>query len=311
MLSSLLAFAVTGFCLESSLLTPAERRSRVLMTPVCDFAKFPIRARTRDFVLSSGEAGPIFSLNGQDQRGRQWQVILRDAVRGAWQSGARERRTYYFAGYTGAAGSGPATWILALSFNERRQPVPFFVTTHGSYDSKGIEDVLDLDGKGPELLEQDYWGNIRDDPGYYVTTLYQQRGPYWYRSDGRHGAHLFPTFEKWSVTWRDRPPELAENPPSKRPVRDSSSDPAMGIHTRIIGTEENVIHVGSEVGCRNVSVEVLVVDSEKGRKIDLQPATQELATLAKGHAQVVLTGLYRWPGSNECSASILWAATGR
>lgn len=285
------------------MLTPAERRSRVLMAPISDFTKFPIRIRTPDFVLTSGDTGPAFSLRGRDQRGKQWQVTLGDAVRGAWQNGTPERRTYYFAGYTGAAGSGPATWILALSFDQDGQPVPFFVRTHGSYDSEGIEDILDLDGNGPELLEQDYWGNIRDDPGYYVTTLYQQRGYYWYRSDGRHGTHLFPTFEKWSVMWRDRRPELVDRPRSKRSVRDSSNDPATGLHTQIIGTAENVIRVSPEAGCRNVSVEVLVQDSEKGRKIDIQPATQELAPLAKAHAQVVLTGLYRWPVGNECDAN--------
>ena len=66
-------------------------------------------------------------------------------------------RTYYFAGYTRAAGSGPATWILALLFDEAGRPVPFFVTTRGGYDAKGIENILHLDGSGPELLEQSYW----------------------------------------------------------------------------------------------------------------------------------------------------------
>lgn len=291
-------------------MTPTELRKRVLMTSLSDFEKFPISVRTPDFVLTSSEVGPIFSVRGQDKRGQRWQVILRDAVRGAWQSGVRERRTYYFAGYTGAAGSGPATWILALSFDEGGKPVPFFVTTHGGYSAKGVEDVLDLDGTGPELLEQSYWGNIRDDPGYYVTALYQQRGSYWYRSDGRHGTHVFPTFEKWSVMWKDRSAQLLDNPPSNRPVRDSSNDPAAGMQTKIIGAQENTIRVSPEVGCEFVTPGILVADSATGRKIDLQPATQELASLAKTHASVVLTGFYRWPGSKGCDASILWVTTG-
>ena len=311
MLSLLLAFAVTGLCLETRLMTPAELRKRVLMTPVSDFAKFPIFVHTPDFVLASSEVGPPFSLRGQDKSGRHWQVILRDAVRGVWQSAARAQRTYYFAGYTGAAGSGPATWILVLSFDERGQPVPFFITTHGSYDDKGIEDVLVLDGSGPELQEQSYWGNIRDDPGYYVTALYQQRGCYWYRSDGRRGTHVFPAFEKWSVMWKDRPAELVDNPHSKWSVRDSTSDPATGIQTKIIGAEDNAIHVSPEVGCEFVSHEVLVEDSAKGRIINLQPTLQELASLAKRHESVVLTGLYRWPSGRGCDASILWVTTGR
>ncbi|MGH9549489.1 MAG: hypothetical protein ACRD3W_08940, partial [Terriglobales bacterium] len=96
---------------------------------------------------------------------------------------------------------------------------------------------MDLDGSGPELLEQSYWGNIMDDPGYYVTTLYRQRGAFWYRSGGRHGTHIFPAFEKWSVRWKDRPAVLVAGSPPGRPVPDSSNNPAAGIHTMVVGTE--------------------------------------------------------------------------
>jgi len=307
----LLLIAVAGLGLETRLIPPAELRKRIPMTAISDFTKLPLSVRTPDFVMTSSEAAPLFSLRGQNKRGKHWEVILRDASRGAWRTDVRASRTYYFAGYPGAAGSGPATWILALSFDGGGQPVPFFVMTHGSYDAKGIEDVLDLDGTGPDLLEQSYWGNIRDDPGYYVTTLYEQRGFYWSRSDGRHGTHIFPTFEKWSVMWKDRPAELMTDPPSKQPVRDSSNDPAAGLHTKIIGTEENAVRVGPEVGCENVSVQVLVTDSADGRRIDLQPDTQSLTTLARNQKNVVLTGLYRWSGSRECDASIMWVSTVR
>lgn len=280
------------------------------MTEITDFP-IPLSVRTPDFQLSSGDMSPLFSLRGRDKLGKSWQVVLRDASRAAWRSDAKGLRTYYFAGYTGATGSGPSTWILALSFDKDGQPVPFFVVTHGTYDDKGLLDVLDLDGRGPELLEQDYWGNVQDDPGYYVTTLYEQRGPYWYRSDGRHASHVFPTFEKWSVMWKDRPAELTASPPLKRPVRDSTNDPSAGIRTKIIGVEERVVRVTPEVGCKDVFVQVLVTDSTNGRKIDLQPETASLGTLARSQATVILTGLYRWPGSKECDASIAWVSTRR
>jgi hypothetical protein len=281
------------------------------MAAITDFVRSPLVVRTPDFLLTSRETGPLFSLRGQDKQGKHWQVVLRDSAGGAWRSETNGSRTYYFAGGTGATGSGPSTWILALSFDEGGRPVPFHVTTHGGYEDKGIEDVLDLDGSGPELLVQDYWGNIREDPGYYVTTLYQQRGCYWHRSDGRHGMHSFPTFEKWSVMWKNRQAVLVAGPPSKRSVRDSSNDPAFGIHANILGAEENAVRVSGEVGCKEVFVEVLVRDSAEGRKIDLQPQAQSLTALASTRAEVVLTGLYHWPKGGECDASILWASTGR
>ncbi len=277
------------------------------MNQITDFTKFPLRVRTSEFLLTSRDAGPPFLLQGKDKRGRIWQVRLQDASRGAWRSEMNGRRTYYFAGYTGAAGMGPATWILALSFDQIGQPVPFFVETHG-----GIEDILDLDGTGPELLEQDYQGNIRDDPGYYVTTLYQQRGVYWYRSDGRHGAHDFPTSEEWSVMWKDQLALLKTPAVFKRAVHDSSNDPAGGTKTRIIrvGVYED-IHVRAESGCSIVTPSVIVWDTRAGRTIETEGLKPALKTLAESQASVVLTGLYHLHIETDCHASILWASTER
>ena len=276
------------------------------MTQLTDFTKLPLSVRTPDFLLASDEFGPPFSLRGKDKRGHNWRVTLRDAARGAWRSDANGARTYYFDGYTGATGMGPATWILALSFDDSGRPVPFFVTTHGS-----IEDVLDLDGTGPQFLVQEYQGNIMDDPGYYVTTLYQQRGFYWYRSDGQHGAHVFPTSEEWSVMRKDQPAVLMTPPVFKRAVWDSTNDPAAGIRVEILSVGENsTFHVTPTSGCSSVSVGVVVWDTPAGRRIELEEFQQSLKTLPQARATIVLTGLYHWP-NRECGASVLWASTKR
>ena len=111
--------------------------------------------------------------------------------------------------------------------------------------------------------------------------------------------------------WKDRPALLMDGPPSKRPVPDLSNNPAGGIRTKIIGTEENAIHVTADAGCDTVGLEMSVKDSAAGREIQFESARQSLASLAKAQATVVLTGLYRWPGGKECDASILWAADER
>jgi hypothetical protein len=296
-------FTIAAYCLESNLLSPAELRKRVPMTRLTDFTKVPVSVRTPDFLLTSSDSGRPFFLRGKDKRGHNWRLALRDASRGAWRSETNGRRTYYFDGYTGGAGMAPATWILALSFDEIGRPVPFFVVTHG-----GIEDVLDLDGTGPEILVQDYQGSRMDDPGYYVTTLYQQRGFYWYRADGQHGAHTFPTSEKWSVIWKDQPALLMTPPVFKWAPGDLSNDPAAGIRTVIISADENnTIRVGPGTGCSMFGVDMLVWDTPTGRRIELQ----ELRALANARATVVLTGVNHWPKSTECGASILWASTQR
>ncbi len=308
-LSFLFVLASAGTCLETKLISPTELGKRVLMTEITDFTRVPLFVRTPDFLLSLDDVGSMFQLRGRDKRGRRWQVILRDAVREAWSCKVRGSRTYYFAGYTGGAGLAPETWILVISFDEAGRPVPFFVITHGSYDSNGIEDVLDLDGNGPELLEQSYWRSMQDDPGYYVTSLYQKRGPYWYRSDGRHGEHIFPAFEKWSVLWKDRPAELVADPRTES-VRDSGNDPAGGTHTKIIGVAGTRVRVGRETACESVGVNGVVIDSANGRRIDFQLAPGSLSALAREGKDVVLTGLYRWAGHAECDSSIMWISAG-
>jgi hypothetical protein len=297
--------AIAACCLKTNLLLPSELRKRVPMTEITDFTKSPLFVRTPDFLLASSDTGALFSLQGRDKRGRDWRVRLRDASRGAWRSETNGRRTYYFDGYTGAAGMAPATWILALSFDQIGRPVPFYITTHG-----GIEDILDLDGTGPELLVQDYQGSMMDDPGYYVTTLYQQRGLYWYRADGKHGAHIFPTSEEWSVMRKDQPAVLMTPPAFKRAVGDSSNDPAAGIRTRIMSAgENNSIHITPSTGCSNVALAVLVWDTPVGRRIELEELNRSLKVLAQARATAVLTGLHHSLKSTECGASILWAST--
>jgi hypothetical protein len=297
-----LIFSAAGLCLETQLLTPRDLSKRVPMKLITNFGNLPVSVRTPDFLITTSTKTPLFRLHGQDKNGRPWQVLLRDAARGAWRSQTSLSEAYYFSGYTGAAGSGPQTWILALSFDAAHQPVPFFVVTHST-----IEDFVDFDGRGPEFLEQAYWGSRMQDPGYYVTTLYQRRGPYWYRSDGQHGEHVFPTYEKWSVTWKDRPAEAVPRPSSKWEVRDASNDPATGIHATLLRAEEHLVTVNPEVGCKSVTVGLLVTDSPQGRTIELEPRAESLLPLAGVRSQVVLSGLYHWPEGGECDAEILWA----
>ena len=281
--------AVSAFGLETQLLSPSENRTRVPMKSITNFTQLPLFVRTPDFILRSQETDPFLSMTGRDHQGKPWRVVLPDASREAWQSDFKGRRTYYFSGYTGGAGLAPSTWILALSFDARGRPVPFYVMTHGS-----IDDVLDLDGSGPELLQQSYWGSMQNDPGYFVTVIYQKKGDYWYRSDGPHGSHVFPAFERWSVTWGNRPAELVTTPPASPDysLSDESNDPANGIR------------LTPDLECKSVLPELSVTDSAAGRVISLG------GEVRKPRLGTILTGFHRRPG-RECHASILWETSAK
>ena len=208
--------------------------------------------------------------------GPGWRVELPDAARGAWKG---DGRSYYFTAYSGGAGFAPATWMLAIRFDEKGMPVPFVCYTHGS-----IGDVVDLEGRGPQLLVQEYWGSFWNDPGHYVTTLYEARGAHWYRADGRHGAHAFPAFERWSVRTPNQRPLLVA--PLKKAVRDLSNDPAQGVRL-------------PTAGCRSLFVDVEVEDGPSGRRI--APGRDGNYAGREG----VVTGLERRE-KGRCSAAIYW-----
>ena len=176
----------------------------------------------------------------------------------------------------------------------------------GTSDERGVEDVLNLDGTGPELLQQDYAGNIMDDPGYYITTVYQQRGVYWYRSDGVHGTHSFPAYEKWSVMWHGRPAVLVDHPPPGLQVRDWGNDPRNGVSTAMLRLGKmGGLYVTPVSGCKYVTVGAPVADGPSGREIALRGFSPLFERPAKAHATVTLAGLYHWTDS-ECDASVAW-----
>jgi len=208
------------------------------------------------------------------------------------------------------------TWIFILSFDEKGRPVPFYISGYAAYDSKGIGDIVDLDGTGPELVQQN-WAETNWMPdarsGYYITTLYQQRGVYWYRTDGQHGTRTFPLYEKWAMLPNTRP-QLVAAPELSSWLSDYGNDPRSGIRARILGLDEHGIHAGTELGCELDSIDLVVEDSRTGRQIEAgEPYASSSGTLLSGIARtrssVTLTGVHRWPRTNLCVASIAWGTS--
>lgn len=305
-----LLIAVTAFSLETHVIPASDLRKRVPMTTVFyDRATFNPPIRTPDFLVTELEDGSKL-VRGRDKSGKSWRAAIPAAIRGLWKTEVNETRTYYFAGYTGGAGMAPDTWILVLSFDEQAKPVPFYVTTsHADYDNKGISDVLNLDGTGPELLQQS-WAetNPNERSGYYITTLYQQRGIYWYRTDGQHGAKTFPLYEKWARL--PNKPHLVDPPELSTYLSDYGNDPRTGIRSRILSIDKHGIHTGPELGCELESIGMAVEDSKSGRQIEADYSLESsplLAEIARAHLPVTFTGVKRWPNTDQCYASIVWA----
>lgn len=268
-----------------------------------------------DFLVTETDSGYKL-VRGRDKSGKPWQAMLPATTHGIWKTSVNGIRTYYFAGYTGGAGMAPGVWILILSFDGQGRPVPFYVLSSGTtYDGAGISDLLNLDGTGPELLQQE-WAETNWMPdgrsGYYITTLYQQRGLYWYRTDGQHGTRTFPLYEKWALL-PDTRPELVADPGLPNWLLDYGNDPRSGTRTKILSSDEHGIHVAPDFGCELESVDVVIKNSKESREIDASGIFDVNRTgglldgIARAHLSVTLTGMKRWPGANSCVASILWA----
>ncbi len=223
-------------------------------------------------------------------------------------------RTYYFAGYTGGAGMAPGSWLLAISFDEQGRPVPFYITGYATYDKTGVSDVVNLDGTGPELLQQN-WEETHWMPdarsGYYITTLYRQRGLYWYRADGAHGTRTFPLYEKWAIL-PNTEPQLVAAPELSSLLSDFGNDPSSGIRTRVLGLDQRGLQVGPELGCDIEFIDLVVEDSRAGRQVEAgyfyasNPGGL-LPDIARNRLSATFTGVNRWPGTNRCNASTVWA----
>ena len=305
----LILLSVAAFGQESIPIPATELSKRVPMTTIF-YSNIPDSAKTPDFLFA--RYNDTFSAEGRDKAGKPWRVILDPTIRGLWRADRDGHQTYYFAGDTGGVGMAPLTWILVLSFDEHGRPVPFYFRTQlEEYDERGLRDYLNLDGTGPVLLQQDWVlkeftpDGVRS--GYFITSVYEQRGYYWYRADGQHGTKVFPIFQSFEPPYK-RAQEITDTASLKHWASDYGNDPKMGLRTHIVSVDRKGIHFGPELKCVMEEWEIFVRDTASGREIanDDSKPQELLAELARIHAPVVLTGLKEWPEDNSCEASVIW-----
>jgi hypothetical protein len=303
--------AGAAFSLETRVIPASDLSKRVPMTTIAYERDSFAGVRTSDFVIAEAADGQKF-VRGRDKSRKRWEAVLPAPTHGIWKTELNGVPTYYFAGYTGGAGTAPGAWILVLSFDERGRPVPFYVMSYADYDRNGINDLLNLDGNGPQLLHQKWVETppaLDSRAGYYITTLYQQRGVYWYRTDGRHGLKTFPLYERWVMLPKREPEEVAAPEGANEWRTDYGNDPRIGVRSTILSASDRGIIAGPELGCNLDSIDVVVRDSKDGREIELKPffagnSGPVLEKIAAAHLPVVFTGVN---GKGRCDAAVAWA----
>jgi hypothetical protein len=209
----------------------------------------------------------------------------------------------------------PDSWILAVSFDEKARPSPFHIRSYAAYDANGIKDLLQLSAGNPILLQQTWFENnwkAAARSGYYITSAYRQKGVFWYKTSTSYESITFPAFERWVLPLPETEPELVSAPDlPKESSTEYGNDPTSGTQTRIVAVDEHRIQTGPELNCNLEFIDVVVLDSVRGRDIEVgyfypsSPGTL-LPVIARQHAATILTGLNRWPNA-RCTAAIAWA----
>jgi hypothetical protein len=75
--------------------------------------------------------------------------------------------------------------------------------------------------------------------------------------------------------------------------------------------DKHGIHTRPELGCELESIDLIIEDSKNGREIEagyLSTSSPLLTGIARARLPETFTGLNRWPGTDLCSASAVWAS---
>ena len=298
--------------LTTDVIPKSDLRKRAVMVPIAAAWSPSNPVKTADFVTRFRDDRIL--LRGRDATGHSWSASLPPSGRGIWRTGIGARRTYYVVGYTGGSGIAPQTWIFAFSFDAQGRPLPFFVSSYSEYDANGLKDLLNLDGTGPQLIQQDWcdthWdrSQVGMQSGLWLTTLYEQRNGYWYRNDGRHGLRTFPLYEKWS-RWSPAQPRLVNNEdvPS-RCTTNHGNDPATGMQATISHVDGYGFQSKVDPECARFVASVVVRDSDRGREIEVEDpqAGPLLQAIASAHRPVVLTGMSKSMLPDHCEVAVVW-----
>ena len=134
--------------------------------------------------------------SGKDSAARPWTVTASGCMGGALYTADLDHNgttDIIYASYTGGNGWAPPAHVLTLLFEENGRPVVSEMDGYFETDTRGLKDLLDLDGNGKaELLRQSF------DDGYWITSLYEAEDAHWRLVKGQHAARQYPLYTRFT-----------------------------------------------------------------------------------------------------------------
>ncbi len=156
---------------------------------------------------------------GKDLSGKPWTVTA-DAMQGGGLYSAdldhNGTDDLIYASYTGGVGLAPPMHVLTLLFDAAGRPVPSEMDGYFEIDSRGVKDLVDLDGDGrADLIRQSF------DDGYWITSLYEAKDGHWHLVHGAHAARRYPLYTRFT----NRSNRVPTTPgPGRSPIEDDLSN---------------------------------------------------------------------------------------
>ena len=219
---------------------------------------------------------------------------------------------------TGGNGLAPSSHLFTLTFDARGRPMPFEADGYFEEDARGILDLVDLDGdRRAELVYMNF------DDGYWITNLYEAEAGRWRKVSGRHGAHSYPLYTRFTYRPNRRPTTPT---PGRHPFAPDLSNVAPVLRGTLnsyewadVGQSEDIKLLvssgGSDVACSPVSWYGsfgVVSDSPRGREVVTaygnEARVKELLDEAvRGKAAVSFYGKRR---ADACSPEWVWVMPG-
>jgi hypothetical protein len=270
------------------------------------------------------ESGKI-QFSGADLGGKIWTVTADRCMGGALYSADLDHNgttDIIYASFTGGNGLAPPMHVLTLMFDSIGRPVPSEIDGYFQTDTRGLEDLLDLDGNGrAELLRQSY------DDGYWITSLYEARGGRWHLVRGEHAGRQYPMYTRFTYRANRIPTTPA---PGRHPVEDDLSNnldtasPALRLENLrwadVRRSGDPILHLSDGRDCAEAgwySTAAVVIDTPERRVAATLGAPEEakqlLDTILRSRIPVHIAGSRRnRAGSNtktgSCSVEMVWGA---
>lgn len=306
------ALPAHGYCKDYMPLSSSELSMRVRQHLISDDLAIGATALADQCTLKMMPGGTL-RITGTDCKGKSW-VVWSECENGfasVWSADLDKNKTkdLIVVSRTRAAGIGwePSAHLLIVAFDDQRRPVPWQCKGFFEVDSRGVKDILDLDGDGyAEVLQQ------TSTEGFWITSLYEASGARFKRR-AIHADRAFPLYNKFTFKPNRLPSKSGGRRPPESNLANDTDGENVSISLRAISnagrsSNSSVLSLsnGDQWMPAPESHMAVVLDEPCGRRVALVPAVESRLLLEEIYRrQIPVMVAKKW--ARRDLAPMLWA----